>query len=79
MNALKAGAPLTGTGTVSRPCVSRLLMSSCVPGAVETSTSATLSGRPCEGLAKCVYLKVTRLLALMTQEPSPVKIFKRDS
>ena len=54
-------------------------MSSCVPGAVETSTSATLSGRPCVGFAKCVYLKVTKLLGLMTHEPSAVKIFSRDS
>ena len=43
------------------------------------TTSATLSGRPCVGLAKWVYLKVAKLFELMTHEPSTVPIFCHDS
>ena len=49
------------------------------PTAVETSTSATLSGRPWVGFAKCVYLTVAKLRELMTHDPSAVPIFSGDS
>ncbi len=54
--------------------MSRLLTSSTVPGAVEGTTSASWSGRPCVRFAKCVNLAVKRLRVLITHEPSAVKI-----
>ena len=49
------------------------------PGAVETVTSARLSGRPCVRLAKSVYLNVAKLRWLITHEPSAVPIWSRAS
>ena len=43
------------------------------------STPATKSGVPEVRFSKWVYLKVTKLEGLTTQEPSPVKILSRDS
>ena len=59
--------------------MSRLLSGSWVPTAVEIVAFDTLSGRPCVGFAKCVYLNVSRLRELITQDASPMPIFCRAS
>src|SRR3954467_12180202 len=79
MNWLNAVAPETGTGTVTRPRVSRLAVWRRVPGVVLMVTLAMLSGRPSDRFAKCVYLKVAWLLGPITHDPSAVAIFCRMS
>ena len=74
MNALYAGCPATGRGTVTRPWVSRLETSSRAPRVREIVAAATLSGVPSVSFAKWVYFNVTKLRPLTIQEPSPVKM-----